>query len=608
MADLCNAVDCGPPVPPAPARVVPPRNQPIDYMARDFDSLLRAMLDLLPSRVPGWRDRTEADLGMAVVEVFAYLGDQLAYAQDRVANEAFLRPALLYDSVRRHLSLIDYRLDPGRAAGTLLAFRVTAPRELAAGYAVRTDAVPPAEPVVFETSETVVLHPELNAVALGTDAPGPGPDQVVLAADVGATLRPGAWLFFEHGDQQEWARVAAPVTVSSGLPATTTVSLGGPLGGSYPAGALVRGNGVPATHGTSHVRETRGTGRPRQRLTLDFAPLTHTDEGGQPVSSLAVSVDGERWVEVEDFIQSGASDPHYRVSRDNEGFVAIEFGDGRHGMMPPAGAPLVIRYRAGIGERGLVAAGTLIRFDDPDLVIEAVVNPLPSQGARDPESPEAAKLAGPARLRTQERAVTSGDFEAVLARGVMVNGALVRPLHVKATFRWTGSWTAAVVSVEMPDRAPLPGPPAPSPVRDALLAALAAAKLAGDDVRLENPRYAALHIALVVHVEPAFFARHVRDQVQRALGASDPGGFFAPRRFTFGQDVYLSDLYAAVMAVEGVQALAVTRFKRLGDRYPDREQAGFIAVDPLEIARCDSDPTRPEHGILFIRTRGGQDG
>jgi hypothetical protein len=191
----------------------------------------------------------------------------------------------------------------------------------------------------------------------------------------------------------------------------------------------------------------------------------------------------------------------------------------------------------------------------------------------------------------------------VLAGGVVVDGALVRPLHVKASYRWTGSWTATVVSVEMADRLPLPEPPAPSALRDALVAALDGARLAGDDVRLENPRYAPLHVALVVHVRPDFFARHVREQVQVALTA-----FFAPARFTFGQDVYLSDLYAAVMAVAGVQALAVTRFKRLGDRHPDREQDGFIPIGPLEIARCDSDPVHPEHGVLFIRTCGGQAG
>jgi hypothetical protein len=72
--------------------------------------------------------------------------------------------------------------------------------------------------------------------------------------------------------------------------------------------------------------------------------------------------------------------------------------------------------------------------------------------------------------------------------------------------------------------------------------------------------------------------------------------------------VFLSDLYAAVTAVPGVASVVVTRFKRLGDRYPDRRSQGAIAVGALEVARCDNDPRAPEQGVLVLRTRGGKEG
>jgi hypothetical protein len=62
------------------------------------------------------------------------------------------------------------------------------------------------------------------------------------------------------------------------------------------------------------------------------------------------------------------------------------------------------------------------------------------------------------------------------------------------------------------------------------------------------------------------------------------------------------------MAVQGVRAVAVTRFKRLGDRYPDDEARGFIAVGALEVARCDNNPAATEFGVLRMRTRGGKEG
>nr|NIQ56673.1 hypothetical protein [Gemmatimonadota bacterium]NIU76859.1 hypothetical protein [Gammaproteobacteria bacterium]NIX22601.1 hypothetical protein [Actinomycetota bacterium] len=42
-------------------------------------------------------------------------------------------------------------------------------------------------------------------------------------------------------------------------------------------------------------------------------------------------------------------------------------------------------------------------------------------------------------------------------------------------------------------------------------------------------------------------------------------GFFHPDRFTFGQPLYLSALYAAVAAVEGVESVVAVRFARLED-------------------------------------------
>ncbi len=278
-------------------------------------------------------------------------------------------------------------------------------------------------------------------------------------------------------------------------------------------------------------------------------------------------------------------------------------------MRSEAGAQIVVTYRTGIGRAGLVAANTLTVFEDPEDLIESCTNPLPSFGASEPEPIATAKLVGPRRLRRPNRAVTPEDYERVLLEGVDVGERRVRPLHARAYFTWSGSWMTVAVAVDLLDRRPLSEQ---EDLKAALEAALSAKKLAGSDVRVEEASYAPLSIALLVQVRPGHFARQVRKQVERVLGnreyADGCVGFFAPARFGFGQDVYLSDLYAAVMAVEGVESLRVTRFKRLGDRYPDREALGFVPIGPLEIARCDSDLEHPENGMLFIRTCGGKEG
>ncbi|MGH7616423.1 MAG: hypothetical protein ACREPM_04275, partial [Gemmatimonadaceae bacterium] len=370
----------------------------------------------------------------------------------------------------------------------------------------------------------------------------------------------------------------------------------------------VNGNRAPATHGTTYIVEQTGSGQAQQAVLVDLAPITWVLDpvSDQPVSTLAVTVDGVLWVEVEDLIDSDAASQQYRTSRDNDGYVTVHFGDDEFGAAPPLGAPIVVRCRIGIGNAGHVARDTLTEFDSslsPGITL--VRNPLAASQPREPQSLAQAKLVGPAQLRVQNRAVVPEDFEALVAGGVRVNAHVVAPLQSKARMTHTGSWNTVVVSVDMPDRQPID-----TATRSAFESFLETKKMAGLDVQVEDARYCPVHIALRVDVEAEHFARDVRGAVERALVGTHARGFafFDPGRLTFGQPVYLSDLYGAVMAVPGVSAVAVTRFKRLGDRYPDNEAQGFIPVGALEVARLDNDPSAPQFGVLYVRTCGGKEG
>jgi hypothetical protein len=83
-------------------------------------------------------------------------------------------------------------------------------------------------------------------------------------------------------------------------------------------------------------------------------------------------------------------------------------------------------------------------------------------------------------------------------------------------------------------------------------------------------------------------------------------GFFYSDNFTFGQALYLSHLYAAVEAVDGVDSAEVNVFRRFG-KLPNGEIAqGYIPMNRLEIARLDNDPSLPENGVLRINLAGGK--
>ena len=121
--DTCDAVDCRAPDPPEPLGL-PRALLNADYLARDYDSFLRLMLDEASRTLPGWRDRSQADLGMALLQLVAYFADQIAYYQDRVVREGHLETATQFESLRSLLRLIDYRPSLGRSAQTYVAFDV----------------------------------------------------------------------------------------------------------------------------------------------------------------------------------------------------------------------------------------------------------------------------------------------------------------------------------------------------------------------------------------------------------------------------------------------------------------------------------------------------
>ena len=84
--------------------------QIIDYMARDYDSLLQAMREQIPELLPEWQEyESEADFGNVLLQLFAHMGDILSYYQDRVAGESFLSTARSRSSVIDHLGLIAFR-------------------------------------------------------------------------------------------------------------------------------------------------------------------------------------------------------------------------------------------------------------------------------------------------------------------------------------------------------------------------------------------------------------------------------------------------------------------------------------------------------------------
>ena len=67
-----------------------------------FAAFRHAMLSALPAQRPlaSWRARSDQDLGVMLIEMWAYVCDAVSFYDELIANESYLRTAQLPTSVR----------------------------------------------------------------------------------------------------------------------------------------------------------------------------------------------------------------------------------------------------------------------------------------------------------------------------------------------------------------------------------------------------------------------------------------------------------------------------------------------------------------------------
>ena len=133
--------------------------------------------------------------------------------------------------------------------------------------------------------------------------------------------------------------------------------------------------------------------------------------------------------------------------------------------------------------------------------------------------------------------------------------------------------------------------------------------MAAYDLEVSTPILVPLDVALAVCVKSGYFQGEVKQTLLQIFGSRDlpdgTRGFFHPDNFTFGQSLYLSQIYRAAMQVSGVASVNVTRFKRWTQDANHELERGVVTAAPLEILQLANDPNFPENGRLAISVAGG---
>lgn len=688
-----------------PCPTEPVVNPLIDYYAKDYLSFRQALLDLVALKIPGWTERHEADIGIALIDLLSYAGDQLSYYQDSVANEAYLETARQRISIRRHARLVDYHMHDGVSARTFVHFQLrsgtagTIPADtpvlaridvpLSASFppfgpvlpAALGDLATAATTAVFETMWPVNLDSRLNQISIYTwddqlCCVPQSSTSVDLAGDFTALLHAGDVLLLEEmvspvtglvADADHAHRQVVRLTNVPSSPATDPITtqvytritwdnadaLTFPmcLSARLPNNKLVtdvsvaRGNLVLADHGrritdpwypddpAAPGAQGISTGTRALRFLLQRGPLSFRISSPPPpdptpvstlmatdptaataeVRSLIVEKAGlppqTDWTPLPDLLESGPFDHRFAVETDNEGRALLRFGDDVYGASPEDGFSIQAVYRIGVGVAGNVAEEALAHIiaNAAFPPVTLVRNPIPAWGGTDPEATSRVQQLAPAAFRaTQFRAVTEADYAVAAELDPVVAKAVAR-------FRWTGSWLTVFLTIDPKGRTDLP-----PDLRQNVLDWVTRYTLAGYDLEIEAPVYLPLEIDIDVCVDLDHFRGDVQQALTDALSnrilINGTTGFFYPDNFTFGQPVYLSKLYAAIQAVEGVSSAHVRRFRRLDEIDPDPARPattlnldrGYISIGDLEVARCDNDPNFPENGTFRLNMLGGK--
>ncbi len=452
-----------------------------------------------------------------------------------------------------------------------------------------------------------------GALVLGFSAQTAFPsDQINLAVNLyndpltrpvtecGASLPPPATIAWEYWDGREWLPISLDSDGTRAFSQNGHILFPGPGGfiqaaplgkvtdslywirarlvtASYempPQVAAILTNTISATQALTITDEVLGgsDGTPNQVFQTANTPIvvldtpinvTNSDGTKATITSLRLEVDEGQgfmvWQQVDDFFASGPDSPHFVLDR-NTGQVT--FGDGEHGRIPAANLAsptdnIVARsYRFGGGSQGNIGEQTITQLQTFVASVSSVTNYQAAQGGTDEESVANAKLRAPQALKSNDRAVTSEDFEymATQAPGANVIRAKALPLY-HPNFP-TGPIPGVVTVIVVPNS----NAPNPTPNQTTLQAVcqfLNAHRLLTSEVYVVGPTYRKIKVDVSLVVSPGSDLAVVKNAVSAALttffsplaGGSDGTGW------PFGGEIYYSDVYRTIIEIPGVQRI-----------------------------------------------------
>jgi len=353
----------------------------VDFGATDFTSLRQSMINYIKAVYPNdYQNFNEADLGMMLVELMAYMGSVMSYKADMLAHENYLPTAKKRESVQRLLKLIGVTMK--------------GPISSAADANITLESAVPG-------GRTLDVTPTERVVSISSPEDGQNVDFTLYR------LKPGEGRLFTATED---GYLRLPISESIGT-----------AGKSWDNLVLLEGTLV-SEEGSFINSETV------KKIQLTEGPVV---EGSVEVVITSNDTNTNGAYEQVDniYFASGSNSKVFQVDYDEDFLATVSFGDGVVGANPDDGASYFITYRVGGGTRGNMRKNAIqlsrVYSDSTGARHQAeLTNRDAATGGQNAETVEHAKRYGPLVFRRQDRLVTLEDYNTYCNSFIGSNGAI----------------------------------------------------------------------------------------------------------------------------------------------------------------------------------------
>jgi hypothetical protein len=286
-----------------------------------------------------------------------------------------------------------------------------------------------------------------------------------------------------------------------------------------------------------------------------------------------------RWHEVPDFYGSGPRDRHYVLDHLTG---EIRFGNGLNGLIPPRGLGnlRIVRYQTEGGQAGNKPAGAITQLKTTVPYVDKVTNTEAASGGADAESLDSLRERGPRTIRHRGRSVTFEDYEDLAtlaspevarAKCVPLRNLVENPLDAMPAIPGTVS---VIIVPRSTETKPLPSQELISRVQDYL----EANSIPTTRLHVVGPLYVSVNVTAEIALVSLEGASAVEQAVQQKLisflhpltGGLDRTGW------AFGREPHLSDLYALIEAIPGVDHVRTLKVNQQEDQEGVKATGRFL--------------------------------